>query len=496
VISRFLLPILLLFSLQLTAVQITILNTTDMHGHVTGKDHGILRLASIIRAEQKKTPDDKLLLIDCGDTIEGTFESLQNKGKMIVDAMNYLKFDIWVPGNHDYDFELDTLQKRFKQFNGAILAANLKAPKLSGSYCKWKILKRSGLKIAVIGLTLPNMRRYRLGTKDAMLTTSPDKALHEIMPDIRKTQPDIIILAQHMGKYWQGGNIYKLAAAFPEIDMILGGHFHQNIAGEKIGPNNWFVEAGAHGNCLGKITVDFNKDLNKIQKISSELLKVTKKTPINTGLKDLLHNDLHRIKTAATRKVGKVHFENSPQQNISFFSILPAHAMQQTTNADAVIYCTDQKNYKHLPALNISEHMLFKWFRYQNTICTIDLSHNEFIKVIQELINRKKSNGEIPFIMGAKIILDNKKIRSVKFARKVNPSKIKVAFTSYTLSGSSGKYKYLRKLADNPENRVFDSGVILRNAVRKYIVTHPKLKIKYTNWLYKTAKKGHTHAKF
>jgi 2',3'-cyclic-nucleotide 2'-phosphodiesterase (5'-nucleotidase family) len=329
-----------------------------------------------------------------------------------------------------------------------------------------------------------------------MQSISPDKALRAIMADVRRARPDIIILAQHMGKYWQGGNIYKLAAAYPEIDLILGGHIHKNLSGEKIGPGNWFVEAGAHGNCLGKITIDYSNDLNKVPKITSELIKVTRQTPVDSGLENLLRSDLNKLQITANRKVGKVYLQYSARKYTALPSIIAANAMQQATKADAVIYCAAPKQHQYPFTVHISEYTLFKWFRYQNSICTIDLSHDEFMKVIEELLNRKTPNREIPFVTGAKVFMNNKKIRSVKFAGKVNPAKIKVAFTSYTLSGCSGRYKYLRSLADNPENHIFDSKIILRNAVRKYITAHPELKIKYTNWLYKTSRKGLVHAIF
>lgn len=103
-------------------VNITILQTTDLHGAKQ-----FASLAQLIRDERQKDPD--LLLIDCGDTTRGSFEASLDGGAFMVAMMNQLKYDAWVFGNHEYRIGQDLQRKNAKAFKGDILAANLELTK-------------------------------------------------------------------------------------------------------------------------------------------------------------------------------------------------------------------------------------------------------------------------------------------------------------------------------------------------------------------------------
>src|ERR1041384_1799097 len=99
---------------------VVILSTTDMHGHIFPIDYytnkydnvGIAKVATLIKQARKDDPD--LLLLDSGDTIQGTpLEYLHNKrNNTPIDpmmlTMNALKYDAMAVGNHEYRSEEHT----------------------------------------------------------------------------------------------------------------------------------------------------------------------------------------------------------------------------------------------------------------------------------------------------------------------------------------------------------------------------------------------------
>src|ERR1041385_5851460 len=115
---------------------VVILSTTDMHGHIFPIDYytnkydnvGIAKVATIIRQARKDDPD--LLLVDSGETIQGTpLEYLHNKRNNtppdpMMLTMNALKYDAMAVGNHEYNFGLKVLEKARSEAKFPFLSAN------------------------------------------------------------------------------------------------------------------------------------------------------------------------------------------------------------------------------------------------------------------------------------------------------------------------------------------------------------------------------------
>ena len=73
-----------------------ILQTTDLHGYILQNEEspGVLKLASVIRREYVP---GRTLLVDCGDSFEGSFEAAATQGSIMLPVFNALPYDIWVP---------------------------------------------------------------------------------------------------------------------------------------------------------------------------------------------------------------------------------------------------------------------------------------------------------------------------------------------------------------------------------------------------------------
>src|SRR5882762_8648432 len=115
---------------------VVILSTTDMHGRIFPIDYytnkydnvGIAKVASLIRDARKTDPN--LLLVDSGDTIQGTpLEYFHNKRNNappdpMMLAMSALHYDAMTVGNHEYNFGLKGLNKARSEAKFPWLSAN------------------------------------------------------------------------------------------------------------------------------------------------------------------------------------------------------------------------------------------------------------------------------------------------------------------------------------------------------------------------------------
>src|SRR5438067_102350 len=182
--SKILLPALL-FALALSAALIpshadtpqrawlTIISTTDLHGNILPLDYytnkpdarGLAKAATIIAQIRKENP--QALLIDSGDTIQGTpLEYFHNKlnnappDPMML-AMNALRYDAMTVGNHEYNFGLAVLNKARREAQFPWLSANTyDAGKSTTHYQPYIVKEVQGVRVGVLGLTTPGIPNW------------------------------------------------------------------------------------------------------------------------------------------------------------------------------------------------------------------------------------------------------------------------------------------------------------------------------------------------
>ena len=112
-------------------VQISILHTTDLHGHIlpttdyagTPDLGGFARCTTQIRRWRRQNRNS--ILIDAGDVYQGTDVSLRTNGALMIDLFNCLNYDAWIVGNHEFDWGLDTFARALAKSEMSALAANM-----------------------------------------------------------------------------------------------------------------------------------------------------------------------------------------------------------------------------------------------------------------------------------------------------------------------------------------------------------------------------------
>ena len=135
---------------------IVILYTNDMHNAVK-KEEDVIGLASLVA--QKKALEERgktVILVDGGDAIQGGLIGAVSDGEFIVDIMEYVGYDVCVPGNHEFDFGMEQFLSIAENSTLDYISCNFKDLRTDELVLPpYKMITADGKDIAFVGITTP-----------------------------------------------------------------------------------------------------------------------------------------------------------------------------------------------------------------------------------------------------------------------------------------------------------------------------------------------------
>jgi len=444
---RRLLPVLLVFAVSAFGGEVEILCTTDVHGRA----EEFAALAPLLRS------NPAAIRIDCGDTLQGTLFARLNDGRVMIDLLNAFGYNVWVPGNHDFEFGDAALTGAAKRFNGKTLGAEYRNKAFRPA--AWTLFERGKYKIAVVGMTDPKMPE-RLLPGSGWEFEPNREALARIMPEVLAAKPDLIVLAWHSGLYTPEGTMFRFLAEFPEIDLVLGAHSHEEVPGKRVA-GAWFVQAGRYADCIAKVTAEFDDVTGKLRRIRSELVRPPEHAPPDMQAERVIAPYRKEYEPVATQVIA---FAKQPLRlpekgdNTAPVCRLGAEAMRAAAKTDAALFSVSALPEFEIPA-RVTPAGLFKLLPYENELCTVTLSGAEFEALVKETGEASRRGRSVFRFSGVGV---NYAKRSEWRARNV-PNTLTIAVTDYTLLTSPA-------LRGKPFHRC---GINEREAVAAYLRSHP-----------------------
>ncbi|POE09103.1 bifunctional metallophosphatase/5'-nucleotidase [Pectobacterium odoriferum] len=285
--KKTLLSLLLCLSTSAMAAQepvnITILGTSDLHGTFVPWDYAtdtanmagsLSQIATQVHKVRAQQPN--VILVDAGDTIQGNFvETFKNdKTSPMILGFNAMNYDVWVMGNHEFDFGLNVLSTSLDQFKGTALAGNIFWESGKPYLPAYKIVERQGVKIGIIGMDTPMTAEFAKGTDrvKGLNFTDPVGAVKTVIQQIHG-KVDAIVLVAHMGidneNQRPGTGVGDIARANPELAAIVAGHMHVKVDKEVI--NGVIVtEPDRYGRALSRIDLQFEQQNGKYVLINKD----------------------------------------------------------------------------------------------------------------------------------------------------------------------------------------------------------------------------------
>lgn len=261
-----------------TPMQVTFIHVGDIHGHLIPRVHlrsdgdglmrgGLARMYSKILEIRSRHPNS--LLINTGDTIQGSAEALYTEGSAIIKVLNRFGIDAFAPGNWDYLYGTERFRELFCDpdpvapwtavasnlyFDGdpySILTGQRVLP-------PYKIKYVNGLKIGILGFTAERgpMVVYSDVVKGFRFTRG-EAEVSEFVPYLREVERvDLLVMISELGL----ANNIRLAELHPGIDIILSSDMHEETWEPVItSTGTIIVEEGQDGTLVGELTVNIDQ---------------------------------------------------------------------------------------------------------------------------------------------------------------------------------------------------------------------------------------------
>ncbi|MEV7086493.1 5'-nucleotidase C-terminal domain-containing protein [Streptomyces sp. NPDC093085] len=254
----------------------TVMGTTDLHGNVFNWDYftdkefddaahndvGLAKISTLVEQVRKEKGRHNTLLIDAGDTIQGTQLSYYyakvdpitaKRGPVhpMAQAMNAIGYDAAALGNHEFNYGIPVLRKFEEQARFPLLGANaLDAKTLRPAFPPYVIkkLRTPGgpdVRVAVLGLTNPGIAIWdKANVQGKMTFPGLEEQAAKWVPKLRSMGADVVIVSAHSGS--DGSSSYGdqlpyvenaaglVAEQVPGIDAILVGHAHVEIPERRV----------------------------------------------------------------------------------------------------------------------------------------------------------------------------------------------------------------------------------------------------------------------
>ena len=343
-------------------VNIKLLGTSDVHGRIVPWSYGAdvedksgsyAQIATYVKDVRKNNKN--VVLVEVGDAIQDNQIEVFAKDKKyyknhpVPKVLNEMNYDIFVLGNHEFNFGMKALDEILKDIKAKKLTANFYHKKNDKRYIDaTTIIEKDGVKLGIIGLSTPMSAKFEedTGNLKDMKFTSPTEEARTQVEKLKAKGVDAIIAVTHMGIDNENNipdtGMRDVINAVDGIDVVIAGHMHKDVPSETI-KNTLITEPHRYGTVVSEVDLTFDindkKEVKLVKKESKTVpvkeLEADKKIaeiykPYHEKLRELnnvvigqTENEMvpqetkHGVSAAFSRDTGLSSFINDVEQHYS-----------------------------------------------------------------------------------------------------------------------------------------------------------------------------------
>ncbi|MGX5839786.1 5'-nucleotidase C-terminal domain-containing protein [Mesorhizobium sp. ArgA1] len=466
---------------------------------------GAGRLVSAIAQERKKLEGQNVLLLNAGDSFQGSLFYITYKGAAEEEFLNQIKPDAVTLGNHEFDDGESALVPYLDKAKFPIVSANVVANDKSGAAGKIKpsiVLEVGGQKIGIVGAVTNDTPE--LASPGPNITIADDvKSITAEVEKLKAQGVNKIIAVTHIGYRRERDVIAKI----PGIDLVVGGHSHSllsNTDPKAEGPYPTMVDnpdgskvpvvqAASYSKYLGEFKVVFD-DNGVVKEASGDPIfldkSITPDPAVLARIKELGApiEALKNKEVAETTEAIDGSRENCRTKECAMGNLVSEAILDRVKGQGVEIVVSNGGGLRaSIDKGTVTMGEVLTVLPFQNTLATFQISGKDLVAGLENGVSQVEDGaGRFPQVAGLKYSFDKSvapnagRVKSVQVMEggawaPINPDKdYLVATNNYVRQGGDG-YKVFAEKAKN----AYDYGPGLEQVVADYLAAHrpytPKL---------------------
>ena len=379
---------------------IHLLTTNDVHGRYFDSLYvedavrpSLITVSAHVDSLRALWGEENVVLVDAGDCLQGDnasfyFNFIDTVSTHLFARMvDYIGYDAVVVGNHDIETGHPVYDRVEKDMKTPFLAANAISGKTGKSYFEdYVILKKGGLKVAVIGFTNANIRNWLSPTLwSGMDFNSLIPMAQEVVDQVRKKEkPDVVIVATHSGTGRGDGSLLEsqgmdLYSSLSGVDFVVCAHDHRPVIQQN--DSICLVNSGSH--CMnlghGQITLKFENGALVEKVISGSLIPVDK-NKADVQMREMFAADYKAVKDFTKLEVGTLMTDlvtrDAYKGMSDYLNLL--HTLSLGCTPAQLSLAAPLTFNGHVKAGTILFNDLFTIYPYENQLYVIKMTGKEF----------------------------------------------------------------------------------------------------------------------
>ncbi len=486
-------------------VTLSILHTTDLHGHILPTTDyndnpdlgGLARCATQVRSWRQANPNS--IVLDIGDVYQGTEFGLHTRGATMIRCFNALAYDAWVIGNHDFDWGLDALSDCVALSAMPVLAGNAMVRgkpvgHLDGSagalarMRPWLLKEIGGFRIAIVSLTTPALSTWLPPeARPGFELLDPVEALRAVLRELSTQKPDAIVLAGHMGLTRRddyANRIGALTREFPQLTACIGGHTHQNHGGENAN-GVLYTQADHYGIHVGKVDLTFDRASRCLLAREAVTVPMDSRVPLDPLVLSVAQSELDATDKLLAQPIGELaepfdvtsSFGHPSDIERLIASSIIAALRKKSVEVDAVVHgLFDEKH----PLAAGPKTVADAWavLPYENQIVTVELTRDDVLALARDLAGSRDARN----IMGMRVTGSGQgtafhvdDLRAADGSGLPDKPAYRLALNSYDSQSGGQRFPTVAKLVANPANKRVLHSIQIREALIDFFLTRQKV---------------------
>ncbi|MCQ2130867.1 MAG: 5'-nucleotidase C-terminal domain-containing protein [Bacteroidales bacterium] len=385
-----------------------LLTTNDIHGTYFDSTYinsdtrnSLIAVKAKIDELRGQYGKDNVILIDDGDFLQGDnaayyFNYVDTTSKHIFSRMaEYMEYDAVVAGNHDIETGHAVYDRVTAELNAAgipFLAGNaIRNDNGERYFPEYTIIKRNGLKIAVLGYDNANISAWLneslwSGMKFHSLTPLVQEDVDRI---IAKEKPHAVIVAVHSGNGNGDGKVLEsqgldLFQSLHDVDFLICAHDHRANTVNK--EDICLINSGSHSRNLGHGTLNISVKKGKVvaKSIDAELIPIDKSV-CDEQMKAMFHDDYLKVKAFTLREIGSLATPLYSRQAFAGMSdfINLIHTISLKSSGAQVSFAAPLSQNGIVNAGTLIYNDLFTIYPYENQLYKIKMSGKEIVDCLE-----------------------------------------------------------------------------------------------------------------